>query len=208
MVKRLGVKASQEWKQDIRHSGPYPSGRSYTDHIDGKARRLHESYFLVTLNTNQQMKSVDEEIGKKIVCDTLDKLKTSSSVSGYLKMGPKNSHYGRDLYRDVVQSYEFHGNAEIGEKLHRLHAHFRLKIHHYSQLQIDMPELTKQFKKAYTSACFRHSRKDLVYTGNTYCHVKLLPETRYEDAVRRYIDKGMGDACSVATIRNYEGPVV
>ena len=199
-VSVLSVKDKQEWM--------YPGGvvqrapsvklgsKNYYDHKDvGMPRRKHESNFFITLNTNRSTRShlaTGPEVheAKMAMKSALHLLSQDEAMAQYLKFGPKNENYRDDCFDDVIESAEWSAAVEIGEKQERLHAHIWLTLHHYSQVQINMPVMQQMFKAMYNNAA---PSRMAVMTGLPYIQVKLLPTANWAQVMKQYIRKGMQD---------------
>lgn len=172
--------------------------KNYTDHerpdgATGLPRRKIESNFLITLNTHQSMKNYAKAFACTEACeDAMKELATEKSIMQYLKFGPKNSHYQGDKYCDVIESVEFRYGVEQGEVQHKLHAHAYMTVHHYSQVQVNMPILGSMFKTEYNRAVeSRGAGKAMPLSKKPYVHVKLLPTSDWAMVIRQYMVKAM-----------------
>lgn len=231
MVKREKTKISVEgvnFKQpteglSIKKSGAwrYPGGiiqrapskmlgsKEYTDDKDeGEARRKHESNFFITLNTNRSLKSatgLEAEIGKEACKRTLDDLSEVKWLCVYTKFGPKSDHYKDDVFDDVINKVEWQAAVEVGEQLQRLHCHIWLTLHHYSQVQVNMPVMQRLFQRLYNGHIDQllesyppSTRVDIKAkiqsNKNPYIQVKLLPSSDWALVIKQYIHKGMAAA--------------
>ena len=175
------------------------NGRSgYYDHKDAGEklpRRKQESNFFITLNTNRVCGAGGElaVVGQQAMKGTLEEMATDEFLCKYLKFGPKHpEHYSKDVYQDVIQKIEWNSAVEIGENLERLHCHIWLTVHHYSQVQINMPVMQHMFKRTYNDKLQGHKyRDDLKCNGMPYIQVKLLPESNWAEVMKQYIHKAM-----------------
>lgn len=228
MVKREKAKISVEgvnFKQpteglSIKKSGAwrYPGGiiqrapskvlgiNTYTDDKDpGEARRKHESNFFITLNTNRSLRDktgIEVEIGKEACRKALDDLSQVKWLCVYTKFGPKSDHYRDDVFDEVVHKVEWNAAVEVGEQLQRLHCHIWLTMHHYSQVQVNMPVMQRLFKRLYnqyidealnnTVGLDKEAiRGRIAQNKNPYIQVKLLPSSDWAMVIKQYIHKGM-----------------
>lgn len=201
-VAKKGIKESGAWR--------YPGGviqrapairlgsKDYTDDKDpGEARRKHESNFFITLNTNRKIgEGMDGRMaqeGKDACKAALDFLSREDSMCTYIKFGPKSTHYREDVFADVIFKVEWQAAVETGENLERLHCHIWLTLHHYSQVQINMPIMQKMFKDAYNSYGQIQSLygSKLRVNGMPYIQVKLLPSSDWAMVMKNYIHKAM-----------------
>jgi hypothetical protein len=130
--------------------------------------------------------------GKQAVKEVLEELKHDRNICTMLKFGPKHESYAKDRYEDVIQSVDWNACVETGENYERLHCHIWLTVHHYSQVQVNMPVLQTMFKKLYNErigeSVFRAS---LVCNRRPYCQVKLLPSSDWAMVMKQYIHKAM-----------------
>ncbi len=200
-------------KRTVKDTGAwrYPNGviqrapstklgdRDYYDDKDpGEARRKHESNFFITLNTNRKigktMDYVAAQHGKDACKEALNFLSQEENICGYLKFGPKSEHYRNDVFTDVITKIEWQAAVEVGETLERLHCHIWLTLHHYSQVQINMPLMQKMFKDAYNDKISQVYRSQLRANGMPYIQVKLLPSSDWAMVIKQYIHKAMLDA--------------
>jgi len=195
------IKKSKEgawrWPNGIIQRAPSTrlGTKDYFDDKDpGEARRKHESNFFITLNTNRKvaekfMSPLQAEEGKLAMKQTLEYLSEDSSICTFLKFGPKSAHYRDDVYNDVVTKVEWQAAVELGDKLSRLHAHIWLTVHHYSQVQVNMPVMQKMFKDQYNQRVA--NQKELRINGNPYIQDKLLPTSDWAMVMKQYIHEGM-----------------
>ena len=200
-----GVKDAGEWRyagNKIKRGDHLigiknKKGAFYIDERDKdqkKGRRKIESNFFIVLNTNRSLKAGGKisDIGKAAVKSALDVLSTDANISTYIKFGPKSAHYKDDKYEDVIESIDWNATVETGEKLDRLHAHIWMVVHHYSQVQIDMPSMQAKFKAEYNKNVKRSAfAKELTINGNPFISVKLLPTSDWAVIIRQYMLKGM-----------------
>ena len=158
----------------------------YNDPIDpSKARRLIESNLFVTLNTNRTYRGKDEADAKDAMVKTLETMAKDSMICQMIVFGPKSAHFRDDKYADVIKSIEWKACVETGEKLHRLHAHIHLTVHHYSQVQVSYPLTQEIFRDEFN----KHAPAALRMRGKPYIHVKLLPSSAWAEIVKQYIAK-------------------
>ena len=210
-VLRSSVKKTGAWR--------YPNGiiqrmdrrkigtKEYFDDKDeSENRRKHESNFFITINTNRSMAGINgatAEIGKQACRRTLDWLSEADTLCTYIKFGPKNPRvYGEDRFEDVIQKVEWQANVEVGEKLERLHCHIWLTMHHFSQVQVNMPVIQHLFNRKYNEEINANTdsagKLSLAQRGKPYVNVKLLPTSDWAMVMRQYIHKGM-EAAKVPT---------
>lgn len=171
------------------------NGIEYTDDRDrGENRRKHESNFFITLNTNRYVGELLDgraaQHAKDAMKQALDELSQEDKMCKYIKFGPKSDHYRDDIFQDVVFKAEWQGAVEVGENLERLHCHIWLTLHHYSQLQVNMPVMQKMFKEAYNSRITMF-HKELRANKRPYISVKLLPSSDWAMVMKQYIHKAM-----------------
>lgn len=191
-----GVKKSGLWRDWKRMSTMEVNGTKYTDDKDPSLpRRYHESNFFITLNTNKTLKEGGPmaELGKKACQEALNELAKDENICTYLKFGPKSNHYLEDKYADVIQRVEWQAAVETGEVFERLHCHIWLTVHHYSQVQINMPVMQQMFKRMYNQRVGGVFNQKLAITKNPYISVKLLPTSDWADVIKSYIHKAMAD---------------
>ena len=210
-VQRVNLKpATADTRKGPKDAWMYPDGKiirathldvkTYYDHKDPElARRKHESNFLITLNTNRSLSSravspfVANEM-KQAVKRAVDSLSQDEVLCSYIKFGPKNEEYRNDLYEDVIQSAEWKAGVEVGDIQERVHAHIWLTVHHFSQIQINMPVMQRLFKIAYDRECATSIPGQQMGGGLPYIQVKLLPSEHWAQVVRQYIHKAMESA--------------
>ena len=169
----------------------------YTDDKDpGEPRRRHESNFFITLNTNryvgERMEGALSQLGKDACVQALDALSRDDALCSYIKFGPKSAHYRNDKFADVITKIEWKAAVEVGETLQRLHCHIWLTLHHYSQVQVNMPVMQQMFKQLYNAGVGQ--RESLRVRKNPYIQVKLLPSSDWAMVMKQYIHKGMREA--------------
>lgn len=204
-IKKKGVKESGAWRYPNGVIQRAPSVRlgsnDYTDPKDpGEPRRKHESNFFITLNTNRKiddtMPGAMAEEGKNACKFALDLLSKDESMCTYIKFGPKDKTYHNDIFEEVIFKVEWQAAVEVGENLSRLHCHIWLTLHHYSQVQVNMPVMQRMFKEAYNS----YGEISTLYgsklrqNGLPYIQVKLLPSSDWAMVMKQYIHKGMASA--------------
>ena len=89
---------------------------------------------------------------------------------------------------------ELHEGSINEVQQHRLppdHSHIWLTVHHYSQVQVNMPVMQKMFKEAYNSRIDIMNSRQLRCNGMPYIQVKLLPSSDWAMVIKQYIHKGM-----------------
>lgn len=195
-----GIKKSGAWRYAGNIIQRAPSTKlgsgTYTDDRDpGEARRKHESNFFITLNTNKTLNGMDPMIaqhGREACRDALGELSRNEALCSYIKFGPKSAHYRSDVFDDVITKVEWQAAVETGENLGRLHCHIWLTLHHYSQVQVNMPVMQRMFKEAYNRRTVPFEAK-LTCKGRPYIQVKLLPTSDWAEVMKRYIYKAMTD---------------
>ena len=194
------IKKGQAWRYKGGVVQPHPTVRigskDYYDHIDtDQARRKQESNFFITLNTNRDIRTIGAdatEAGKLAMKETLLNLAEDKAICTYMKFGPKHPHYKDDRYEDVITSIEWNSAVEVGEDKQRLHCHIWLTVHHYSQVQINMPMMQKAFKEAYNKHCKNFGHYESTFQRKRpYIQVKLLPSSDWAEVIKGYIHKGM-----------------
>ena len=169
--------------------------KGYTDDKDTNlARRKHESNLFITINTNRSISEGGQlaETGKEAMRQVLEDLSTDAGICSYLKFGPKSTHYKDDKYEDVIQSVEWKACVETGPNNGRLHCHIWLTVHHFSQIQINVPILAQIFKNNYnTKVTAQGYGAALRINKKPYCSVKLMPTSDWAMVMRQYILKAM-----------------
>jgi len=202
--KKKGIKESGAWRYPggVIQRAPSkvlgPSGKAYYDDKDpSEARRKHESNFFICLNTNRycgtELDGAIARDGKRACEETLKYLSEDKVICNYLKFGPKHHSYRDDIFEEVIFKIEWQAAVETGENLERLHCHIWLTLHHYSQVQINMPVMQKVFKAKYNSLLNQAFASKLCVRRNPYISVKLLPSSDHTEVMKRYIHKAMMD---------------
>ena len=160
-------------------------------------RRKIESNFLITLITNRMIhgrSGAVVEKARQAMKNTMEFLSKDCSMATYLKFGPKDKEYADDKYSEVVQAIEWQAAVETGDG-GRLHAHIWMTVHHYSQVQINMPMMQYMFKHTYNKECGGGpdgiDQMMIKPTSKPYIQVKLLPTTDWAVVMKQYIHKGM-----------------
>ena len=72
-------------------------------------------------------------------------------------------------------------------------------MHHYSQIQINMPMMQRKFKELYNAnlwnlqynSAFGNYYTELSCNKMPYIQVKLLPESNWTEVIKQYIHKAM-----------------
>ena len=163
-------------------------------------RRKIESNFFITLNTNRTVSAEDTHlraIGEEIMEETMQQLSKDACINQYLKYGPMDNAFKEDRYGDIVSSVEWNHGIEYGPTLQRLHVHIWLTIHHYSQLQINMPQMQHAFKLIYNQEVDKKFLgqqkliKQFRMGARPYIQVKLLPCSEWAEVIKRYMQKAM-----------------
>lgn len=195
-----------------RHADQIINGTTYSDpKCPGMPRKKIESNFLITLNTNRTMTGVSP-VGIQCAKDAMDKvlrkLSKDNHLAVYLKFGPKDDAYRDDKYQDIVSSVEWQAAVECGSLQNRLHTHIWLTVHHYSQVQVNMPMMQYMFKRFYNEELTgqlgafsnqgEYSKACIRPTSKPYIQVKLLPQSNWAMVMKQYIHKGMEAADSMA----------
>ena len=216
LTKALGdVNKDARKKKSVKESGAwrYPNGviqraptvklgnnHYYDDRDKDQPRRKHESNFFITLNTNRKVgESVMEgryaQYGKDAAAAALEQLSSTKYMCQYMKFGPKSDHYRNDVFDEVIFKVDWQGAVEVGDALERLHCHVWLTVHHYSQVQINMPVLQRMFKALYNAHVTPIGTvggiNELKVNRMPYIQVKLLPSSDWAMVIRQYIHKAM-----------------
>lgn len=165
-------------------SGTYTDGKHPGERLP---RRYQESNFFITINTNKAPETEEETATAVSHCEQmLGHL--SAWVSKYTHFGPRDQHYSRDRFADVIADVDWQSNVEIGDQQRRVHAHIWLTIQHYSQIQIDIPKLTEEARVSYNAGLQVGSP---LRVTNPYVNVKLMPQSDFTNIIRSYMVKGM-----------------
>jgi len=208
-----GVKANQAWKYPgyniVRAAGTTLNGRFYTDpkeyetddmkataaglqgerpaaDASGAPRRKQESNFLLTINPNQQHHGDNVPRAEKAFETALQHLHDRTILVRCLKFGPKDKYYANDRAQDVIlPGVTWRANVEVGEQKLRMHAHIWVTIEHYSQIQINVPMMQREFVNGFNSA------GNMQLSTLPYLDVKLLPQSDWTNVMKQYIMKGM-----------------
>ena len=200
------AKSKQAWRYPGGNIVRAPSTRlgstTYTDPKhpgENLPRRKHESNFFLTINCNKSpMEPEHVQIAVKQMEKMLEALSDESVVSQYLKFGPKDAHYQKDKYSDVIHSIDWMAKVETGDVMRRVHAHVWMTITHYSQVQINVQMLMHLARKYYNDGIpfgIQINKNSYLHLDEMpYCHVKLLPQSDWTDVMRQYIHKGMASA--------------
>ena len=95
-----------------------------------------------------------------------------------------------DVATDVIlPGVSWTACVEVGEKAKRMHSHIWCTIEHYSQIQINIPMMKREFVAGFNTSFPAPSYLRL--TTNPYLDVKLLPQSDWTSVMRQYIKKGM-----------------
>ena len=180
------------------------NGEFYRDHRDlALAPRKNESNFFITLNTNRSTWGSDPAViaaAQEACTHALKELSKPSEMCTYMRFGPKNAYYATDKFVDVIEAPKTAWDAavEIGPTQGKLHCHVWLTLHHYSELQVNMPVIGQRFKYHYnqmyrskTANMREADQRDLEITKKPYVNVKLLPQSNFAEVIRQYMLKGM-----------------
>lgn len=193
----LAVKSKQAWKYPgnkiERASDIFIHGRKYLDPKElpeEVPRRKNESNFFITINSNRSYEGAAAVQAQQAFEGALKALTQNEVFAEILKFGPKDQEtYGGDNAADVIKHVDWQSNVEIGPNLGRMHSHTWLTIEHYSQVQINVPQLQYYFRTAFNSAFSNGHPAQL--TANPYVHIKLLAQSDWTSVMRQYITKAM-----------------
>ena len=189
------AKTKQSWRyqghQILRAPSLMINNTKYEDPKDpGQPRRKQESNFFITINSNKSPEpGEDYDIGVKHMENMLKHLSTERSMAAYFKFGPVDKSYMGDKFADVIHNVDWKSAIETGDTMNRLHAHVWLTVSHYSQIQMNVPILQHEARKAYNEGL--GVRSHLRITAKPYVHVKLLPQSDWANVMKQYIHKGM-----------------
>ena len=197
----MGIKKQGAWRYpgNVVQRAPSTllgSQHYYDDKNPSEARRKHESNFFITINTNRCIGEhlVSPEAaahGKEAMRRTLNILAQDALLCQYLKFGPKSAWYQKDKFDDVITNIEWQAAVETGENNERLHCHIWLTVHHYSQVQVNMPLMQRLFKTTYNAQLSAEHKPKLECSKMPYISVKLLPTADWAIVMKQYIHKGM-----------------
>ena len=211
----VGVKANQAWKYPgnniVRAPSTVLNGRYYTDpkadqagsadeqgklvtgNPAGVPRRKQESNFMITINNNVRYPSSDEADAKRAYKGALEMLSKQHVLLSCLKFGPKHAHYRNDQANPgdvILPGIGFTATVETGDVMKLMHAHIFLEVEHYSQIQINIPVMTRVFLNAFNETLGPGHR--LRFFGKPYVHVDMQPQKRWNDLLmKQYLKKGM-----------------
>jgi hypothetical protein len=216
---RVSNKDQQRWKYPNFEIQRAPTlvinGTKYTDPKElpkELPRRKNSSTFFVTLNANKvvpdDLKAVADDAWK----EGLQALEQGVAENGTcIKFGPKDpATFAADRFEDVIIGRpEFVAKTEVGPNQGRLHAHVRVKVFHYSQVQLSIPKIQEIFKKAYNEAVAKaarkhtggdlmqmaHVRNKLQINGSLYVDIELLKQSNASELMLRYMFKDDEAAC-------------
>jgi hypothetical protein len=192
------AKTKQAWRypggQILRAPGVRLGNNKYEDPKDpGMPRRKQESNFFITINSNKAPDATEEiDLAVKQMEKMLEKLSDQKILCTYLKFGPKDDSYQKDVYSEVIHSVDWKAAVETGDVMRRVHSHIWLTITHYSQIQINVQMLMHLARKYYNEGLPLGNQ--LRIDDLPYVHVKLLPQSDWTSVMRQYIHKGMGGA--------------
>ena len=181
--------------------------QSYTDPKDpGQPRRKQESNFFITINTNKAPSSPEAmTAGVQHLKAALEHLSKDSVLAACLKFGPVDEHYSKDKYAAVITNVDWKSAIETGEIQSRLHAHVWLTITHYSQFQLNSPQIARQVKRVYNEKPFPESMNNTQPQGmrigrQPYVHIKLLLQGDWANVMRNYVTKNFASASGHAEV--------
>lgn len=212
------VKANQAWKYPgfniVRADSVQINGRFYTDpkehtddyddaagkqgqpidtmagNTDGTPRRKQESNFLITINPNQSYGPTVASAAELAFKGALAHLSETNVLVRCLKFGPKDKFYLNDNARDVIlPGVSWTASVEVGEVAKRMHCHIWCTIEHYSQIQINVPMMQREFMDGFNAHFPAPNYNRL--SEPPYLQVKLLPQSNFTTVMRQYIKKGM-----------------
>lgn len=206
------VKSRQAWKYPggsiVRAPTVWLNGNYYTDpkedppgeakhqgkpgvgDTEGVPRRKQESNFFITINNNRSYDARCAPKAQNAYRKALHELNDVRTFARILKFGPKHEHYVNDNPEDVIlPGVEFTASVETGDVLKRMHAHIILKIEHYSQIQINVPMLQYEFRRAFNAAL--PALDPCTQSSPPYVQVKMLPQSDWTTVMHQYVKKGM-----------------
>lgn len=150
--------------------------KKYNGRLDG--RRNKKSVFHIVVNTNKsfmeysnELKKADTELQRSIEKLFYD----SKNYEKILKINPndRDKYKGDTFSPKYIKKIEFNDYCtEIGDKMHRLHAHIMITVRHITLVHINQGFLTNYFNK-------------VLGLKGAYVHVKNVAST--VDNLKEYI---------------------
>lgn len=196
----MARKTQQAWiypdNKIQRASSKYINGRKYVDPKSGPdelPRRRQVSHYSICINTNKCVPNFQRPDAIRRFEQAVASCFTPETLSRIIEFGPVDkSTFGADDPDDVVSWGElrWEGNVEFGPKQHRMHGHYELTIHHFSQIYFRGERLQREFKAKFNATLPAMSWNDRLYLHglpNTLC---VLKKGR-GDVMRRYALKDL-----------------
>ena len=181
----------------------FPAGRGEDPDAPGMGRRKHETKLFITLNPN---KGGVSKAGKSTAPDApvhraiehvVRELVKDSNLKRMLIWGPvadrNGAAYKMDTYDDHIESVAVTAAVERGDVWQRPHAHLYITFTHYSQIQIGKPLLQRWATQQYNQFLEQigGTEHKLKTTQSMYTHIKLQPQSDWNDIIMMYLEKGM-----------------
>lgn len=199
---------SGNWKAKSQQRGnitDFPPGTGEDPAAPGLGRRRHESRLFVTINPNKGGGS--KKKGTLLLNDTVvfnavkhlvTELGRDNNLRQLISFGPVQKvpggqDYRTDTYDTHVESVEVAAAVERGDVMERPHCHIYLTMIHYSQIQIDKTLLKEWAWNTYNQYCDQAGGSSYKLTSkqSVYTHIKLLPQSDWQDVMMAYMEKGM-----------------
>lgn len=164
----------------------------------GMGRRKHETKLFITLNPNKGGKSAapDAPVHKAIEYVVRELVK-DSNLKRLIIWGPvaerNGAAYKADTYDDHIESVAVTAAVERGDVWQRPHAHLYITFTHYSQIQMSKPLLQRWATQQYNQYLSQmgNTEHKLTSAQAMYTHIKLQPQSDWNDIIMMYLEKGM-----------------
>lgn len=141
---------------------------------------------MITINPYQSYGPETAPIAEQAFKKALQHLSENTILVRYLKFGPKDKFYIKDIARDVIlPTVQWQASVEVGENRGRMHAHIWCTIEHYSQIQINVPMMQREFVMGFNASFPGPNYMRLSHMP--YLDVKLLPQSDWTTVMRQFI---------------------
>lgn len=192
---------SGNWKARNQIRGrvsDFPKGTGEDPDAPGLGRRKHESKLFVTLNPNKggNIGSPDHTVHMAMEHVVREAVKDDNLKRLFI-WGPiadrNGAAYKEDTYDDHIESIKITAAVEKGDVQQRSHAHLYLTITHYSQIQISKPLLQRWATAKYNEYLNKIGSTTFLLKSSQsmYTHIKLQPQSDWNDIIMMYLEKGM-----------------
>lgn len=153
-------------------------------------RRLEESNFFVTINTNKSPTAhgIPGDVAGNAAANSMDLL--AANMNRFIEFGQGrrgDPEFQNDIFEAVVKDVEWTPSVEMGPELQRLHTHTVVRLVHYTQLRINIRALQETFRMAWNDQW--HEEHPMRLTGMPHVDVRLRQQRNAEEITLQYAAK-------------------